>query len=313
LSERGRWGEVEAIYRSLVEADLQNSFLGTQLGTAYVRLGLPDSAIVHYELAHALNPRSVRVVLALTKVYYDREFFLSAKRVVDRALDQRPRNPDLWRRRGEVALKEEDYRLATEAFERTIQYGDSAAKDLSKLGVSRYLSNDLAGAEEVLMRSFELDDQDVMNAFYLGLAKQQLQQFEEALTYLNHAADLIGEGLLADVQARIGNTYDQMKSYPDAIKAYRLSLSLESGRTEALFHLAAVYDAYYADKKMAQDQYERFLGQVEEGQMPQMQSYARQRVKEIKEGEFFRSRPVPPPTKLDSIVVESDTTEGGDG
>lgn len=312
LSERGRWPEVEAIYRNLVEADPQNAFLETQLGTAYVRLALPDSAIVHYELAHALNPRSVRTVLALTKVYYDMEFYLSAKRVVDRALDQRPRNPDLWRRRGEIALKEEEYRLAVEAFEHTIQYGDSTAKDLSKLGVSRYLSNDIEGAEEVLMRSYELDDQDVMNAFYLGMAKQQLQEYDAALEYLNHAADLIGEGLLADVQSRIGNTYDQMKQYPDAIKAYRLAINLDDGRTEALFHLAAVYDMYYADKKMAQEQYERFLSQVEEGQMPQMQTYARQRIQEIKEGEFFKNTPVPPPTELDTVVVAPDTTEGGE-
>ncbi len=313
LSDWTAWSEVAAIYERLVQEDQLNSYLHAQLGTAYARLDSTDRAIVHYERAHLLNPRNIKVALALTKVYYDIEYIMSARRVLARALDERPRHPALWRRSGEVAFKEEAYPDAVEAFGNVLRYSiDSTAADLSHLGVSLYLTNEFTEALDYLQQSYDRNDEDVLNTFYLGMAHQQLGQYEEALLYLGLAADLLGEGMLADIQARIGNTYEQTEQQPEAIRAYRLALNLDATRLEALFHLAALYDSYYADKKMALQQYERFLERIQEGQLPKMQQYAEQRVQEISENKFFEQGRVPKPSSLDTLVIKPDSSGSKD-
>ena len=313
LADRTAWSEVAAIYERLVEEDLFNSYLHAQLGTAYTRLDSTERAIAHYERAHLLNPRNIKVVLALTKIYYDIEYIMSARQVLARALDERPRHPALWRRTGEFAFKEETYRDAVEAFSNVLRYSpDSTAQDLSHLGVSLYLTNEFTEALDYLQQSFDRNDGDVMNTFYLGMAYQRLGQYEEALFYLHLAADLLGEGMLADIEARIGNTYEQTEQQPEAIRAYRLALNLDASRLEASFHLAALYDAYYADKKAALDQYQHFLERVEEGQLPKMQQYAEQRVQEISENKFFEQGRVPKPSSLDTLVIKPDSSGSKD-
>lgn len=313
LADRDAWSDVATIYERLVENDQDNSYLHAQLGTAYAQIDSTERAITHFERAHALNPRNIRVVLALTRVYYDIEYTLSAKRVLARALDERPRHPALWRRSGEIALKEEAYRDAVEAFGNVLRYSaDSTALDLSHLGVALYLTNEFDEALDYLQRSFDLDAEQVLNTFYLGMTYQQRGHYEEALLYLGRAADLLGEGMLANIQARIGNTYEQTEQQPEAIRAYRLALTLDASLLEALFHLASVYDSYYADKQMALEQYERFLEQVEEGQLPQMQQYAAQRVEEIREKKFFEEGRVPNPSSLDTLVINPDSSGSQD-
>lgn len=304
LAGRDRYDEVAALYERLVAEDPNNSYLHAQLGTAYARLDSTERAISEYELAFALDPRNVRTVLALTKIYHDIGFFLSARRIIEKALDERPRHPALWRRRGEVALQEEDYRQAVTAFGLALQYGDTTAADLRNLGVSQYLSGDYPRALPTLDDSFRRDSTDALTSFYLGLAHQQLQHYDDALAYLARAAALLSQGLLADVHARIGGTYDQMDRHADAIDAYRLARRLDPRRPELIFHLAALYDEYYADKDVAADQYERFLNAVPEGALPQMESYAEQRLKELRERAFFRQGRAPEPTPLDTLVIE---------
>ena len=308
LADRNQWQEVAAIYNILVENDPENSYLHAQLGTAYVQLDSTDQAIIHYERAHGLNPRDVKVVLALTKVYHSIEYYMSARRVVDRALERRPQSAELWRRSGEVALAQEEYPLAITSFEQAVQYGDSAALDLRSLGVSRFLNRDYEAAETALLASYARKNDDALNNFYLGLAKQQLEQYDAALRYLNEAADVLSQGLLADVHARIANVYDNTDRDGDAIRSYRLALTLAPERTEILFHLAALYDAYYADKNTALEAYARFLAAVEEGALPQMENYARQRVQEIRERTFFDAGPPPVPSDTAEITITPDTS-----
>lgn len=310
LGDREQWGDVADIYKRLLEEDPDNSYLHAQLGTAYAQLGIADSAIVHYERAHQLDNRNVRVVLALTKVYYDNDYLLSAKRVVDRALDERPRDPALWKRRGEVALAEEEYLDATDAFRAVLTYGDStSAVDLRNFGIAQYLNGDFMGALEAHQKAYAADSLDALTAFYLGASHQQLQHFDEALYYLQKASILSGRESIADIESRIANTYDQMNRSADAIRSYRLALNLDPRRNDLLFHLAALYDEYYADPSTALKQYEAFLDTVREDQMPQLQNYARQRVAEIKEQQFFGKSGAPKPDTSEIVITPPDSAK----
>ena len=286
-ADRGFWNGVHDIYKRLLEEDKENSTLHAQLARAFVGLDSLEGAIVHFERAHWLNLKNVTVSLQLSKVYIDHEHYISARRVIDRGLDEHPRNTKLWQRRGDIALIEEDYHYALKSFRNAIANGDSTALNYHNLGVSLYLTGDVEPAADTLMLSFQVDSIDAMNAFYLGVAKKDLQQYDEALKYLWLAADLSGLSTFADLLAQVANTHDRMGETEAAIKTYRLAMGLYPEKIELLFHLAALYDTFYEGPSMALDHYERFLEKIEAGTLPRMESYAKARVSEIKEQLFF--------------------------
>lgn len=288
LSEAERWGEVRSIYRRLVDADPENSLLHAQLGGAYLALDSLDAAIVAYEQAHRLNPRNARVALQLSKVYIGAEHLISARRVMERSLEVNPDHPRLWQRRGDVALREGDYSLATEAYRNAIAFGDSNAVNHHNLGVSFYLRGLFDEALPALQTAAVLDTAHVMNQFYLGVTLQQLGRFEEALAALHKTTELAGQAMLGEVHIQIAATHDLMGKPPAAIDSYRLARALAPKKHEVVFQLAKLYDAYYADSSTALRQYEQFLAQIGEAELPDLRAYAEQRVAQLREAGFFQ-------------------------
>jgi tetratricopeptide (TPR) repeat protein len=253
----------------------------------------------------------VRAVLSLSAVYFGVDHLISARRVLDRSLEEQPRNEALWQRRGEVALQEEDYGKAVESFRNAVIFGDSTALNLRNLGVGLYLDKQYAEAHDLLEKSYQADSSDGMGAFYLGMAKMEREAFEDALRYFDRATELMGVAMIAEVELQAATTYDRMDRDGDAIRAYRLALGLDPARREILFHLAALYDAYYADKNAAMEQYELFLTRVGEDELTQQQDYARQRIRELKERRFFDQ---PDPERViapESLDVKTDTSGAG--
>jgi tetratricopeptide (TPR) repeat protein len=291
-----RYAEAAALYRDLLARDAGNPALHAYLGRSYNALRLPDSAIVHYQTSHRLNPASVQVALALSSVYASVDHLISARRVLERGLETAPTSAKLWTRRGEVAIKEEDYQIADSAFAEALALGDSSAAAWRGLGVARYFRGQVDSAQVALLASFEADSTHAMTAFYLAMTYQAQEAWDDALGYFDVAATNAGSGLVADLYAQIATTYDRMDRDGDAIRAYRAVQTLAPERPETLFHLAALFDAYYADRAAALRQYEAFLERAPEGTLERMRSYALERSQVLREETFFEARAAEPDT-----------------
>ena len=291
-AEADRWSEVKAIFTRLLDSDPENPFLHAQLGKAYRALDSTDAAIVHYERAHRLDPQSIEVPLSLSGVYIATGKLIAARRVMERALERHPRHPALWRRRGKVAQEEEMYDVAVEAFQNALAYGDSTAAAFRDLGMAFYLGGDYEHAAAPLRRSYQADSTHAATAFYLGVTEQQLGRHEAALHCLSAATVLYGKDKLAEVYVQLAETHRNREDYSEAVGADRLALRLNPEKTDVLFHLATLYDEYYADPATALVHYKLFLRTG--SAYPLRQAWAARRVKEIEEAEFFRGRPVRP-------------------
>ncbi|GAB5518981.1 MAG: hypothetical protein RhofKO_12320 [Rhodothermales bacterium] len=287
-AQTDNWYRVAAVFDRLLEEDGENSTIHQNLGRAYGQLDSLERSLNHYEQARRLNPENLSVLLSLSAAYVRMEYYTSAQRVVEQGIAERPLNPQLWFRSGEIAMTVEDYDLAVASFDSALVLGDTSSINLRNLGVSHYLNGDYAASDTVLMRAHRADSTDGMQTFYLGMAKKNLDQFDGALHYLDKAARLLGRDLLADLYAQIASTHDVMDNDGQAIQVYRLSLNLNPAKRENLFHLAALYDVYYKDPKTALETYEQFLAQVTPGDLPQFESYATERVKALREKQFFR-------------------------
>ena len=291
-AEADRWSKVKTIFTRLLEGDPNNPFLRAQLGNAYRALDSTDAAIVHYERAHRLDPQSIEVPLNLSGVYLATGKLIAARRVMERALERHPRHPALWRRRGKVAQEEEMHDVAVEAFQNALAYGDSTAAAFRDLGMAFYLNGDYEHAAAPLRTSFRADSAHAATAFYLGVTKQQLGRHDAALRYLSAATVLYGKSKLAEVYVQLAETRRSRDEYPEAVRADRLALRLNPEKTDVLFHLATLYDEYYADPATALAHYKLFLQTG--ATYPLRQAWAARRIKEIEEAEFFRGRPVRP-------------------
>ncbi|MEM6645507.1 MAG: tetratricopeptide repeat protein [Bacteroidota bacterium] len=287
-AQRDKWRSVATIYDRLLEEDSENSTIHQNLGRAYGQLDSLERSLNHYEQARRLNPENLGVLLSLSAAYARLEYYTSAQRVVAQGIAERPLNAQLWFRSGELAMTVEDYDFAVASFDSALVRGDTSSINLRNLGVSHYLKGDYAASDAVLMRAHKSDSTDGMQTFYLGMAKKNLDQYDDALHYLDKASRLLGRDLLADLYAQIAATHDVMDDDARAIQVYRLSLNLNPAKRENLFHLAALYDTYYKDPATALETYERFLAQVTPGELPQFESYAEERVKALRERQFFR-------------------------
>lgn len=292
-AKAGRWSEVKTIFNRLLEGDPDNPFLHAQLGKAYRALDSTDAAIVHYERAHRLDLESIDVPLSLSGLYLVADMLIAARRVMERALERHPRHPALWRRRGKVALEEDAYEMAAEAFQNALTYGDSTAATFRDLGMAFYLDGRYEAAAAPLRTSYRADSAHAATAFYLGVTEQQLGRHKAALRYLKRATDLYGQKKLAEVYAQLAETHRGREDYPEAVRADRLALRLNPEKTDVLFHLATLYDEYYADPATALAHYKLFL-RSGAAAYPLRQAWAARRVREIEEERFFRKRPVLP-------------------
>ncbi|MEM1094570.1 MAG: tetratricopeptide repeat protein [Bacteroidota bacterium] len=287
-AERDDWRSVANIYDRLLVEDRENSTIHQNLGRAYGQLDSLERSLNHYEQARRLNPENLGVLLSLSAAYARLEYYTSAQRVIAQGIAERPNSPQLWFRSGELAMNVEDYAFAVASFDSALVLGDTSPMNLRNLGVSHYLNGDYPASEAVLMRAHETDSTDGMQTFYLGMAKKNLDKHDDALHYLDKASRLLGRDLLADLYAQIAATHDVMDDDGRAIQVYRLSLNLNPSKRENLFHLAALYDVYYEDPRTALETYEQFLAAVTPGALPQFESYAQERVKALREQQFFR-------------------------
>lgn len=315
LADEDRWRDVGTIYERLLEEDVENPFLHAQLGTAYFAQDSVMRAVHHFEQSRRLNPRNIKLLLQLSQIYMTVDFYTSASRVIENALEEYPRHPALWHRRGEIAINEEAFPLAANCFQSALTYGDSSAVNLQLLGVSHYMNGAFDDAAQYLEWSDRRDSTNAMNLFYLGMTQRQLERYDEALETLERSSRHMNKALLADLYTQVANTHDVTENPREAIRVYRLALGIAPEKREIYFHLGALYDEIYADKTIALEHYQTFLERVEEGELPQFESYAQERVQAINEELFFKEGRMPDdgtrPLADSANAPQADTSRSG--
>lgn len=289
-ADRDRWPEVRTIYRQLLHDDPDNPVLLTRLATAYHAMDSIQAARIYYERALQYNPKNVKGTLRLSSLHLTQDSLAAAQRVIAQILRHYPNHPTLRKRQGVIAFQAQRYPRSIAAFQRTLALGDSSAVTLRKLGIALFMMGQPKPATRRLRSAHQVDSTNATTVFYLGMAEHQLGHYDAAQTALEEATRLMGQSTLADVYEQLADVYKQQHAFEPAIRADRLALQLNPEKDAVLFHLATLYDEYYADPTPALRYYQKFLKCVPEEAFRPMQEYARQRVESIRSEEFFRSK-----------------------
>jgi len=126
--------------------------------------------------------------------------------------------------------------------------------------------------------------------FYYAAALSEIKKYTEADSMFNRAVELSNLPLIKVIYLYQGlNAYHQ-KEYRRSIRIYKRLLAFDPDYGDAYFNLAIVYDDFYKDKRLAIQNYEKFLAlaRQEKGNAGYIES-AEKRLARLKEEQFFQN------------------------
>lgn len=274
------WKEATYHYRVLLRRDSTNSLLHARLAESLHARDRSAETLAHYRRAHRLNPHNAAVAHALSQLLEQQHQPLAALQVVDTTLHYRS-TAALWRRQADLSFRQDSLSAASQAYERAIQQGDSAASTFRRLGIARVGRGQHASALNALQHARARDSTNVRTHFYLGIAYRGVDSLQQSAHAFEQAIQQVADDVLIDAYVQSAVTYDAQGQLRRAIDAYKTALQIRPERTEVYFHLATPYDTYYRDKTTAALYCQKFLAATDSSRTP-FHAYASNRLRELR-------------------------------
>jgi tetratricopeptide (TPR) repeat protein len=206
--------------------------------------GHADEAAPIFDELHRANPVSARYTMSFARCCSQRGRFAEARAVLTEHLQSHPGDPDA--RLGIAATLYEEDRMQEaaemlEALEGDVPAGWERRSELDGyLGMAYILLRRPADARRVFSRALTHNRQSPQAHHGLALAAMGRERFEEAVDHCLEAIALLQ--MFPDAHYTLGAALAWMKDYPNAIKSFKLAISLQPGMIEAHRFLAAIYE-----------------------------------------------------------------------
>jgi tetratricopeptide (TPR) repeat protein len=245
-------------FEKLIGQDSSNSYYYKQAGTMARSSGRIDTAILWYDKALTYNPSDVETAHHLASIYLGRGMFPQADVVIERGLSIDPDFRPLGILSAKSAFDQKKYGEAIEISNQVVEKGDTTILLARIMGVSYYHMDKF---QEVIpcmkYLVYHLVDQDWVY-YYLGIANRELGDLEASVGWLHLAVDRSLSENTSVYYNNIGQNYEALGDFENAIKAYR-NAHTYSGKDIYFYHLARNYDIYYQDKSTAVLYYKKYL------------------------------------------------------
>jgi len=291
------------VYKNLLEEDSTNSYYYKQLGFSYLKSGNDTEAINYYEKSFGLNNNDGSVATQLAGLYFKHDQLEQAFFITKRGLSNNYRNLVLNRLAAEIMFRMKKYRDAKPQYLALLSMGDTTSFNYQHLGFCNYFmatSNADSTADSVctlllteaascFSNAAKIDYKDALSNLYLGICYKELGYFEEAVTSINKAILIAVPNYITDAYSQLGNSYELMSNYPNAIDAYRKGLEYNSDSEQIYFQLAAIFDKYYKDKKVSLLYFKKYLSMTDTEDKPRSE-YAKSRIDALTEYVHFHDK-----------------------
>jgi tetratricopeptide (TPR) repeat protein len=271
LYEQEEYAEAVQSYEKLAQMYPENSFLHAQIARCYVKLperaDTPASATLHY--SWALRGDSANVPLTIEYAQFlmgknTRNSLNGALVYLNNVLQYAPNNPAIYKEKGKVYIRLNDYRQSVEAFQRCLALKDSSDFILRELGISYFRLKQFDSAETFLAKanppeSLEPGIIDTRGASFLGIVKRELKKYDEAMLYFDKTAEGLKRGSVAAMYVQMGLTQKLAEKPEKALALYRQAQALDTANADTFYEIATLYDGSLKDKKSAALFFKRFL------------------------------------------------------
>lgn len=297
FSEAARW------YQILVDSVPDNPVFRKNLGGCLIQAGMENYALKHLREAWRLNDKDLSVLFSLTNTWLQLRMPEAGLGTVREAIANNSRNPLPYRCHGNLLFALQSYEKAAEEYRNAYNLGDTSIIVTRQLAFSLYASQQFREAIPYLMIYFESDTLNYEAAYYLGVAMSSWRMQNEGIEYLEKAIDLMmpDSVRLGSIYSSMGKAYSDINRYDKGIESYLSALIYEPGNPDHMLNLAKMYDGnrnlkkaleYFEAYDAHQNEMIKRMAESKDMDIDKFiisgnHSYARQRIKKIKEDLFF--------------------------
>ncbi len=279
-----------SILENFLKQDSTNLQAYYLLGRSYLRQERYDSTLVVAPKAIALDSTHVPNLLNFGIACFEKNKLDSSAKVLEKASELSPKSDEAKYYLAKTYVKTRRLPEAIELMEICKNLNGRYRLKAKRLLVQYYhvatnLKECIRSAKEYLK---EKPGEGFVHHFYgralsdSGLFNQADEEFKKAILFSN-------EDFIKMTYFYCGLNYYSRKNYSRAIKWYKKVISVDANFSSAYYNLAVAYDMYYEDKSTAIRYYKKYLELAEnEKDQELLIAYARGRLSELKEREFFR-------------------------
>lgn len=293
-------------YSHLIERDSSNFYLWEQLGDCALRMEMSEIGISAYALSLNLNAANVPLALKLINTLIKSAFSpTEIMPYADAALACDSTYVPLLKAIGLLFYLAHDYKSAIPWFADAMAKGDTSLFTLKYMGISNYHVGNFYRADQLLTKAYALDTLDKNLNYFYARALIEMGDGRKAVKLMESTIDFITPlpVELAAYHGIIGDAYQKVQMYREAVAAYRKAIELDPAYLSYLYEQGLCH--YYSKEyELAKETFTRFIGMAEEDPIKKFKSSvasAKYWIKRIDGELFFEGSPT---VKNDTIFLQ---------
>ena len=278
--------EASDYYEQLIKIDSTVAHYHKLKAKVDLKKGEILKAFYGYSQAIALNPTDIETIAEVAKVYLQLGDVKSASQMLEKGRIINPRNKTINYLQVNVNFKRDSFHLVIPLMEDILARGDTVDHYQKLLAMSYMFEERYNEARVHLIRLTKHEKPNELTYYRLAQTYDQMDSTALSIAAYEQAIDI---GISKNVSAyykNIGILKEDLNQLKAALDAYKEAYHF-SNRPDDLFHLARCQDKYYADKRIALNNYKKFLRH--KGDKPsELARYAEARIQIIKTEIFQR-------------------------
>lgn len=269
-------------YKKLATLDSLNSYYHKKIAELSLKMGAIPNALFGYLQTHQLNPTDVEVIMELSKLYKQMEFYEKADSLIQKGISLDSTNIKLRLLLAKSAYTQKKYATVIRNLQPVMALTkDTSSYVLKLLGVSSFHVKDYAQAIHSLNKVVDSKQASEIIHYYLGLAYKASNKFKLSTQHFEEAITLGISDNVPTYYTNLAISLEEQGKHGAAIKAYQAAYKSSENKI-LLYHLARNYDAYYENKQTALQYYERYVAANDTDNI-KFKDYSNYRISELKQ------------------------------
>jgi tetratricopeptide (TPR) repeat protein len=259
------WTEAKTDFLRLYDSDTANFYVVNRLANCYNKIFLPDSAMVYFNRAYALNPRNLINLRSLCVTGMLLKDYKTGITKTEQYLVTDSTNGEMMSLNAYLYLLDKQYRQSIEKNLKCLNNNNRTVQVYKNLGIAYYRLSVFDTAKTYLEQAYMLDTLDVNTVEFLSSACLKSYFKEQGIFYYERFIELSGFDIekYAEVYK---NLYQACLSWTKCPKDKILQVSLRAYQLnpesyDMLYTIAYYYDENEKDYATAIAYYKEYLSE----------------------------------------------------
>ena len=277
-ARNGDFAKALSSFVRLIKLDSMNSYYYKQAGSMAMGSGEIMTARYWFKKALDFNTADVEASLALGNILMEMEGYEEVDGIVRQALTVDPQFKPMLLLGAKSAFEQHKYESVIITINKLLENSDTTALSARLLGVSYFQLQEYSKVVRCMQFLLQNRYENEWIYYYMGVATRELDDLPASIAWFKLAVQKSISENTKTYYSHLGQSYEEMEDYPEAIRAYRAAYNYSKDGI-ILYHLARNYDIYYKDKATALAYYQKYLESDDTIRLAR--EYARRRMQDM--------------------------------